>query len=82
MTGYGQNIKLITYPASNGIEYRAGMLVYFGSGSNTDKSFQYIYRNSTGSDGMTNLPATWTGQSMELKRIKQTGSKKFQKSGV
>jgi len=73
--GNAQNIKLITYPASNGIEYKEGMRVYLGSGSKTDKSFQYISRNTSASDGTTNLPATWTGQFMELKRIKQTGTK-------
>jgi hypothetical protein len=73
--GNAQNIKLITYPASNGIEYKEGMRVYLGSGSNTDKSFQYISRNTSASDGTTNLPATWIGQFMELKRIKQTGTK-------
>jgi len=76
MTGIGQNIKLINYPASNGIEYKVGMRVYLGSGSYTDKSFQYILKNYTGSDDNYTLPATWTGQFMEVKRIKQMGTKK------
>ena len=76
LTGYSQNIKLISYPASNGIEYKWGMLVHFGSGTEADKSFKYILKNSEGSDDKYTLPATWTGQFMEVKRIKQAGTKK------
>lgn len=76
MTAFGQNIKLITYPASNDIEYKVGMRVYLGSGSNTNKSFQYILKNYTGSDDKYTLPANWIGQFMEVKRIKQMGTKK------
>jgi len=71
-----QNMQLISFPASNGVEYKQGVRLYLGTGSNPDKSFRYALRNSHRSVSNLHLPSTSIGKSLTVKRVKQSGSKK------
>ena len=73
---YGQNMQLLSYKASNGVEYKSGMLVHLGQGTGVDRCFRYIDSNYVGTSGKTNLPSTYQGQFIEIRKIRQSGSKK------
>ena len=76
LAAYGQNMQLLSYQASNGVEYKLGMLVHLGQGTGVDRCFRYIDSNYTGTNGKTNLPSTYQGQFMEIRKIRQSGTKK------
>lgn len=46
LTTVGQNMKLISYTASNGKEYKVGSKVYLGTGTKDDQSFGHIHQYS------------------------------------
>ena len=72
----GQNMQLLSYPASNGVEYKPGDLVYLGNASHADNFFQYIKSNYPGANNIPNLSSTYNGQFLEVRKIKQSGTRK------
>lgn len=81
-------MKLISYTASNGKEYIVGSKVYLGTGTKDNQYFKYIhtlsphnrlpvYFNPRGYfNPNRSLPAEYEGQIMEVKIIRQLGSKR------
>ena len=72
----GQNMQLLSYQASNGVEYKKGVQLRLGQGTTSGKTFKYINANYAGPDGSTNLPAQYVGQLLEVVKIRQYGNKK------
>ena len=72
----GQNMQLITYKASNGVEYKKGAAIYFGPGSAQDRSFKFVDSNYAGANGSSYLPSSYAGQFMKVRKIRQMGTKK------
>ena len=89
-------MKLISYTASNGKEYKVGSNVYLGTGTKDSRymvgskeylitetkdsqNFKYIYAFSPyhhASVFYSSLPAKFEGHIMEVKIIRQRGSKR------
>ena len=85
LTGVGQNMRLINYQASNGVEYKVGSPVHLGTGTNEDQSFNYARRSSpksyidnelAASFFVGALPAFWCDQTLKVQSIRQVGTKK------
>lgn len=72
----GQNMQLLFYNASNGVQYKPGMMVHLGKGSDVDQGFKHIDSNYQGANGKANLPSNYTGQFIEIRKIKQSGTRK------
>ena len=73
---YCQNMQLLNYRASNGVDYTPGMMIHLGQGSAQNKDFVYVDSNYLGANDKTNLPANYGGQYMEVRKIRQSGTKK------